>query len=364
MRCRKLYRATRWRRWAVIKSTARILLCGLLLLLVIVIALSLWINSAAQRPMAINAPQLLSVERGSHLAGVLTVIEARGWIDGTFAARVYARVKKLEGIHPGDYSLQPGISVAALLSQLAAGNSLLERITLPEGWNVEQWQSALRQRGLLSPQQSLNDSDFLALLPEIESLQQTTSLEGWLFPDTYHYRAADGKKIISLAIEQMRRELMQAWQQRQPGLPYNNPYDLLIIASIIERETGLASEREKIAGVFVRRLKKGMRLQTDPTVIYGLGATFDGNLRRADLKQLTPYNTYMIDGLPLTPIANPGRASLLAAANPLEGEWLYFVGKGDGSHQFSVTLAEHQAAVRRYQRFRRAEQYRSAPPPR
>lgn len=347
----------------MIKSTTRLLMSGLFLLMVIVLAVSLWINGAVQRPMAINSPQLLSIDRGSHLAGVLSDIEAKGWIDSTFAARVYARVKKLEGIHLGDYSLQPGISIAALLGQLAEGDSLLERITLPEGWNVEQWQSALHQRGLLSPQQSLNDSDFLELLPKIESLQQIVSLEGWLFPDTYHYRAADGKKIISLAVEQMHRELMQAWRQRQPGLPYSNPYDLLIMASIIERETGLASEREKIAGVFVRRLKKGMRLQTDPTVIYGLGAAFDGDLRRADLKQRTPYNTYMIDGLPPTPIANPGRASLLAAANPLEGEWLYFVGKGDGSHQFSVTLEQHQAAVRRYQRFRRAEQYRSAPPP-
>ena len=163
------------------------------------------------------------------------------------------------------------------------------------------------------------------------------------------------------AHRKMNRVLEQEWARRAPGLPYETPYEALIMASIIEKETGLAEERETISGVFVRRLLKGMRLQTDPTVIYGMGDRYDGDIRRRDLRQLTPYNTYMIKGLPPTPIAMPSEASISAALNPKAGSSLYFVARGDGGHYFSSTLQEHLGAVKKYQLEQRAENYQSAP---
>ena len=186
----------------------------------------------------------------------------------------------------------------------------------------------------------------MASLPQFEG----DSIEGWLLPETYNFvKGTHGIDIVKRAYESMRDELNKAWQARQTGLPYNNPYEALIMASIIEKETGIASERPRIAGVFVNRLRQNMRLQTDPTVIYGMGDDFDGDIRRKDLRTPTPYNTYVIKGLPPTPIAMPGKLAIEAALHPLETDELYFVAKGDGSHQFSKTLSEHNAAVRKYQ---------------
>ena len=186
--------------------------------------------------------------------------------------------------------------------------------------------------------------------------------EGFFFPDSYHYaRGATDWDIVQRAHAQMRAILEQEWQGRAEDLPYETPYEALIMASIIERETGLPAEREEIAGVFVRRLLLGMRLQTDPTVIYGLGSNFDGNLKRKHLADKgNPYNSYRHSGLPPTPIALPGRADIHAALHPAAGDTLYFVARGDGGHVFSATLAEHEQAVRKYQ-LRRKKNYRSSP---
>jgi UPF0755 protein len=176
------------------------------------------------------------------------------------------------------------------------------------------------------------------------------SPEGLFFPATYHYEDGDSDlDILARAARRMQKELDTAWQGRRDGLPYTSPYEALIMASIIEKETGRAEERARIGGVFVRRLQRGMKLQTDPTVIYGLGTGFDGNLRRADLRRDTPYNTYVHHGLPPTPIAMPGADAIAAALDPAPGSALYFVAKGDGAHHFSNSLREHNAAVRRYQ---------------
>ena len=192
--------------------------------------------------------------------------------------------------------------------------------------------------------------------------EEHDNIEGWLFPDTYNYLGTDTVLDIMLrAHRKMNRVLEQEWAKRAPGLPYKTPYEALIMASIIEKETGLAEERETISGVFVRRLLKGMRLQTDPTVIYGMGDRYDGDIRRRDLRQLTPYNTYMIKGLPPTPIAMPSGASISAALHPKAGSSLYFVARGDGGHYFSSTLQEHLGAVKKYQLEQRAENYQSAP---
>ncbi len=187
--------------------------------------------------------------------------------------------------------------------------------------------------------------------------------EGRFFPDTYLFTSSETDlDLLRRAFERMEEVLAAEWQAKAENLPYDSPYDALIMASIVERETGAVHEREEVAGVFVRRLEKGMRLQTDPTVIYGMGEKYQGRITRKDLRTHTDYNTYRIDGLPPTPIALPGREAIHAALNPAEGDTLYFVARGDGTHKFSKTLAEHQKAVRAFQLNRRSD-YRSSPAP-
>jgi len=183
----------------------------------------------------------------------------------------------------------------------------------------------------------------------MQILNSDMYLEGWLFPDTYHYHNNDtASSVLKRAAVKMQQVLEDAWHERSDDLPYDTAYKALIMASIIEKETGLASERPLIASAFVNRLNTNMRLQTDPTVIYGIGADFDGDIKSKDLRDYTPYNTYRINGLPPTPIAMPSKAAILAAVNPPQSDYVYFVSKGDGSHQFSTTLKQHNVAVNTY----------------
>jgi len=232
-----------------------------------------------------------------------------------------------------------------VLETLAAGLVVQHRVTLVEGWTFAQLADRLQANEVLEHRVDLSDP---ANWPDLLSALDIEHPEGWFLPETYQFTRGDSDlDILTRAHRSMRAELDQAWAARAEDLPLKSPYELLILASIVEKETALDSEREEIAGVFVRRLRKGMRLQTDPTVIYGLGEGFDGDIRRRDLEADTPYNTYTRGGLPPTPIAMPGRASLWAAARPADGESLYFVADGRGGHTFSVTLEEHQAAVNR-----------------
>ena len=236
----------------------------------------------------------------------------------------------------------------------------MSQVTLVEGWTYAQALAALHSHPRLS-----------AILAGLDTEQQLAAMaievshpEGWFFPDTYRFTAGmSDADILRRAHQRMRQVLAEEWEARSPDLPYEDAYQALIMASIVERETGQPSEREQIAGVFVRRLRSNMRLQTDPTIIYGLGSDFDGNIRRRHLRQATPYNTYVIRGLPPTPIALPGREAIRAALHPDDSQALYFVAKGDGSHQFSNTLEEHNKAVRHYQITQRNKNYRSAPKP-
>jgi UPF0755 protein len=219
-----------------------------------------------------------------------------------------------------------------------------------EGWTFQQLLDALRENEAI--RQTLTDRDGAAIMAQLG--KPDLHPEGQFAPDTYRFpRGTSDLEFLRRAHNTLQEWLDSAWRERAEDLPYDSAYDALIMASIIEKETGLASEREAIAGVFVRRLKRTMRLQTDPTVIYGMGSAYNGNIRRADLRRDTPYNTYTRHGLPPTPIALPGRESLHAALHPAEGDALYFVAKGDGSHQFSATLEEHLDAVRLYQLRRR-----------
>ena len=251
------------------------------------------------------------------------------------------------GIKAGHYELQPGVTPVGLMAQLTRGDVVQARLTIIEGWTFAQMRSALAAHsGIAHDAAQLSDK---ALLKKIGATQ--TFAEGLFFPDTYQFAKGTGElQIYRQAYGQMKTRLQQHWTQRDKTLPYKSAYEALIMASIVEKETGASSERDMIAGVFVNRLKKGMLLQTDPTVIYGMGVAYKGsNIRKRDLRKDTPYNTYTRRGLPPTPIALPGAQSLHAAFHPAKTKALYFVARGDGTSQFSKTLAEHNRAVARYQ---------------
>lgn len=253
---------------------------------------------------------------------------------------------KADQIQAGEYGFGPGATVKQLLDKITRGDVIQYPLTIIEGWNIHQLMAYMA--GLEDLEQTLLGMDPATIMARLEKPDEHP--EGRFFPDTYYYtRGMTDVQILRRAYQAMERFLGQAWQERASGLPYKSAYEALTMASIIEKETGLASERGEIAGVFVRRLQKRMRLQTDPTVIYGIGKHFDGNLRRRDLKADTPYNTYRRHGLPPSPIAMPGADSIIAALHPVEGHALYFVARGDGSHYFSATNAEHNRAVRKYQ---------------
>ena len=252
-------------------------------------------------------------------------------------------------IKAGNYEIAPDTAPRALLRMLVRGEETLKTVTLPEGLNFAQVRAALAKAEMLRPDSS-------ELTPEqiMDKIGRPgLHPEGRFFPDTYSYgKGSSDLQVLRRAARAMDKRLAQVWSQREPGLPIDSAQQALILASIVEKETGKASDRPLIAGVFVNRLRIGMRLQTDPTVIYGLGERFDGDLRKRDLLADTPYNTYTRSGLPPTPIAMPGKAALLAAVQPARTPALYFVARGDGSSQFSATLEEHNRAVNRYIRGR------------
>jgi UPF0755 protein len=228
---------------------------------------------------------------------------------------------------------------------LSSGEVIQYRLTLVEGWTFAQLLEALEQDETLEHTLAQDNGH---AWPNVMDSLAIDHPEGWFLPETYQFTRGDSDSgILARSHEAMKIALDEAWNARDDDLPLDSPYELLILASIIEKETSLEAERSQIAGVFMRRLKKGMRLQTDPTVIYGMGDSYDGNIRRKDLQADTPYNTYTRSGLPPTPIAMPGRAALMAAGKPEAGDALYFVADGNGGHTFSATLEEHQAAVKK-----------------
>lgn len=302
-------------------------------------------------------PVKIELATGSSLTGFSHQLSDQGLLKWPEVFIAYARLTDQTNIRAGEYQLVPGETPATLLTKLISGDVINYQLTFPEGLNFKEWLT------LLQAETRLNHT--LDGLSSTEIIQQLSldvdHLEGWFFPDTYSYSASDSDRDILLrAHSQMKRVLDEEWQAREADLPFQSSYEALILASIVEKETGVDSERGEIAGVFVRRIQQGMRLQTDPTVIYGLGEQYQGNLTRRHLRQKTPYNTYLINGLPPTPIAMPGREAIHATLHPEKGDALYFVAKGDGSHYFSATLDEHINAVRKYQLQRRSN-YRSSP---
>lgn len=250
-------------------------------------------------------------------------------------------------IKAGSYEIGAGTTPRSLLQKLVRGDQALRSVTLVEGWTFTQLQEALRRAEHLKP-----DTASLSTTALMEQLGKPgLAPEGRFFPDTYTYaKGSSDLALLQRALQAMDRKLEAAWAQRVPDSPLKNPGEVLILASIIEKETGAAADRADVGAVFNNRLRLGMPLQTDPTVIYGMGRAFDGNLRKVDLQRDTPWNTYTRAGLPPTPISMPGQASLLAAVQPSSSKALYFVARGDGSSQFSATLNEHNRAVNKYQR--------------
>ena len=296
----------------------------------------------------LQSPAVFVIERGTSLRGVVRALEDAGLLQhpGSFT-RIAVRRGVAGRLQAGEYEIRPGATPADLLAMLAEGRVLLHPVTLVEGWTALQALAAVQAHPAIEAR--LPARDIAALARSLDLGER--SAEGMLFPDTYLFpRGTSDEVLLRQAKQRLEAVLAEAWEARQPGLPLADPYEALILASIVEKETGAPDERALIAGVFVNRLRIGMRLQTDPTVIYGLGAAFDGNLRRADLQRDTEYNTYTRGGLPPTPIALAGRAAITAATQPEKTDALYFVatGLGDGRHRFARTLDEHNANVSRY----------------
>ena len=322
---------------------------------------SAWkIHSALEQPLNITQEELLEVPKGTTPTRTFYRLEADGVIKDAFWLRVYWRFNLAkQPLHKGEYRMQPGMTVEGLIDLWKRGEMVQYSLTLVEGWNFHQVRAALaKDEKLEKTLDGLSDSEVMDKLGHSGIFP-----EGRFFPDTYRFvRGMTDVELLKKAYDRLDEVLAKEWSQRAADVPYTEPYQALIMASLVEKETGVPQERGQIAGVFVRRMEMGMLLQTDPTVIYGLGDRYNGKLTRAHLKEATPYNTYMISGLPPTPIAMVGREAIHAALNPVAGNSLYFVARGDGSHVFSDDLDAHNNAVREFQIKRRAD-YRSSPAP-
>mgnify|MGYP001227217333 FL=1 len=335
---------------------------GLALALLALLAVTVLVSSAQNalhNPLNLNAePGIFEVQQGDGLIRVLNTLESEGVIDSALKVRVGLRLNgKNLVVKRGEYQLFAGETVLQLLDRMDRNDVILYPITIPEGVTFSWFLATLWEHPEVTRVlESVHDERLLNVI------QPYASPEGLFLPETYLIQSGDTDlDVLVRARAAMQDALMDAWSARTKNLPLTEPYEALILASIVEKETGVASERPEIAGVFTRRLALRMRLQTDPTVIYGLGTEFDGNLTRRHLRDdNNQFNTYRIAGLPPTPIALPGKEAIVASLNPKDGEALYFVAKGDGSHAFSRTLSEHEENVRRYQ-LKRRKDYRSSP---
>lgn len=332
---------------------------GLLMLMLLIWSLALMVYGAYQlkQPLQIEEAKIVSLEKGRPLSSFFVKLEKAQWLADS---RWIMLIAKLSGkgrlAKAGEYKLTADMDSLDILDLLVSGKTVSYKITLVEGQNIHETLARLAAHEKLV--QDL-PSDIDQLMP---FLGLDGHPEGRFFPDTYLFHSnTRASEILVRAQVRLERVLAEEWREREEDLPYKTPYEALVMASIVEKETAAPDEREQIAGVFVRRLQKRMRLETDPTVIYGLGDRYKGNIRKKHLREVTPYNTYRMKGLPPTPIALVGREAIYAALHPADGEELYFVAKGNGRHQFSSTLAEHNKAVRHYQILKRSDNYRSTP---
>jgi UPF0755 protein len=319
-----------------------------------IVLLLMWVYAdyrvSVNAPLGISKPLRLSVKKGQGVAALALDLRSRQVLVEPVWLRVLAATQGTShDLKYGEYVIPPGTTTQGLLDILVSGKSRQVSVTIVEGWTFAQMRQALAKHPELRQEVAEKTGE------EIMALLESPGVfpEGQFFPDTYFIGTSTADlDILHKSHKKMQEVLAAEWQARALNIPLNTPEEALTLASIVEKETGRAEERPAIAGVFTRRLQKGMRLQTDPTVIYGMGEGFKGNLHKEDLRRDTPYNTYAHTGLPPTPIALPGRQAIHAALNPAEGTSLYFVARGDGTHVFSSSLDEHERAVDKFQRHR------------
>lgn len=301
-----------------------------------------------------NAPKVVVIQKGDNAAQVAERLQTAGVLENPEYFVWYLRyVDKHHLLKAGEFSISPSWTVERLVEELLSGKTVQYPVTLIAGQTFKQTLEMLAKLPKIQRELDFDDIDGLQQLfgirKPISQKYPYANLEGLLLPETYHYQQGDSdKQILLRAFDAMQTTLQTAWEGRSKDLPLSTPYEVLIMASIVEKETGVVQERPKIAGVFENRLKRNMRLQTDPTIIYGMGEAYKGNIRKKDIRAKTDYNTYQIDGLPPTPIALPSAQAIAAVVNPEKTDALFFVAKGGGQHHFSVTLDEHNRAVRKY----------------
>ena len=301
-----------------------------------------------ERPLHIgDEPFVYTVPRGTSISHIARDLETAGIVESALRLELQARWNgSASRIKAGEYAFKPGLTPLGLLDLLVAGTVVQHPFTIVEGWTFSDLRRRVSQSSVfVQTLQGLSDDEVMTRLG-LEGVHP----EGRFFPETYYFPTGSSDvQLLQRAFRAMSAYLNAAWARRIDGLPLSSPEEVLVLASIVEKETGAAEERSRIAGVFVSRLRRGMRLETDPTVIYGMGDRFDGNLTKADLRRDTPYNTYTRKGLPPTPIAIAGAAAIDAVVAPIEDGSLYFVSRGDGRHVFSASYEDHRRAVRRYQ---------------
>jgi len=328
-----------------VKTLLTLSACGLVMLLG---GIS-WLHHSMSRPIDIgDGERIYELVSGASVNSVAHALAREGIVSTPpLALRIYGRLTAFRGfLKAGEYRLQPGMTTAELLVLFRSGDVVERPVTFPEGWTFAQWRAGIA--GAEAVERTIRDMTDDEIMAQVGSPELPA--EGQFFPDTYHYTKGESDiSILRRAHRRMVEALDAEWRRRQPTPAIETPYEALILASIVEKETGHEPDRRLIAGVFINRLNAGMRLQSDPTVIYGID-DFDGDLRRSDLRAPTPFNTYVVSGLPPTPICNPGLASIRAVMNPDPNPYYYFVSRGDGSSEFSVTLEEHNEAVARYQK--------------
>ncbi len=321
-----------------------------IILLAALIGLGVSYYGIINKPVVTNNV-IIEIEKGDSFGKITQKLTAQNIeVDPLWFKAIAYQKGVINQLKAGEYELTAGMTTPQILAHIAAGKALRYSVTFPEGWNLKEILQAIAKTPHL--EKTLTNLTVAELSARLKVNQKNP--EGWFFPDTYQFEKNETDvSILTRAHSKMQQVLDQEWQGKESDLPYKTPYEALVMASIVEKETGTKAERAKIAGVFTRRLKKGMLLQTDPTVIYGMGDKYKGNIRANDLTKKTAYNTYVISGLPPTPIAMPGRDAIHAVMHPDNGDSLYFVAKGDGSHQFSASLTDHNHAVDNFQKHKK-----------